>query len=725
MTFLNGILLAGAAALAIPVLIHLFHRSRFTVVPWGAMHLLESVLRRNSRRVRLEQILLLLVRASIPVLLAFCMARPVLTGWAPLLGEARSSVVLLLDDSYSMEAGPAGGRSAFQEAQEIAVEILQRLPPGSEAGAVLMAAGARPLFEELTTDLDRLRGEVARLRGGFGTADVPAALAAARALLARARNPHREVVVIGDFQKVSWSESGTAARLRLSDELRRGPVRPEIVLFPVGRPVTENVAVERLRPSREILGVGQKLGLRAHLRNYGEASYPDLRVVFKVDGRERDVARASLGPGEEVQVLFTHTFDAAGSHVVEVETAADPLAADNRRLLSVPVWDRLPVLLVSGDPNPDPLRGETDFLEIALRPYAAARAEPVDLVVPQVVEARDLDARRLSEARAVVLANVPQLSEPQLRALEDFVRAGGGLLVFPGNRINSAWYNAAFLAGGRGLLPLPVASLAGSLSPSGSRASIVSQHYAHPALELFNDPRNGSLSDAQIWLWYRMRPDAASREGEAAPAVVATLDTGDPFLVEKKYGEGRVLQCAVPCDADWSNLPLRPTYLPLMQQLVAYLASRAEPPRNVDVGRPLVAFLPASAAGKKAALVDPEGKSFEVPVADRGGRAVAEFGPALRPGLYVLEVPGQGPLHFVAHTDPKESDLRRLSPEEIEAEARRLGAAAVDSWAAYRRLDQRRRYGREIWPALLAVVVGLLFLEVVLEQAFARRGAVR
>ncbi|MFN3486786.1 MAG: BatA domain-containing protein, partial [Planctomycetota bacterium] len=178
MTFLNGILLAGAAALAIPVLIHLFHKSRFRVVPWGAMHLLESVLRRNSRRVRLEQLLLLAVRASIPVVLALCMARPVLTGLAPLLGEARSSVVLLLDDSYSMEAG-TGGRTNFQEAQDVAARILEQLPPGSEAAVVPLSGGARPLVEELTTDLERLRGELARLRGGFGSADVPGALAAA------------------------------------------------------------------------------------------------------------------------------------------------------------------------------------------------------------------------------------------------------------------------------------------------------------------------------------------------------------------------------------------------------------------------------------------------------------------------------------------------------------------------------------------------------------------
>src|SRR5262249_21359097 len=155
----------------------------------------------------------------------------------------------------------------------------------------------------------------------------------------------------------------------------------------------------------------------------------------------------------------------------------------------------------------------------------------------------------------------------QLKALDGFVREGGGLLIFPGNRINSAWYNTTLSAEGRGLLPLPVVSIAGSHSQAGTQASIVSQLFEHPALEIFNDPKNGNLPEAQIGLWYKARPEARARS-----AVLARLDTGDPFLVEKPYGEGRVIQCAIPCDADWSNLPMRPFYLPLMQQLVTYLA---------------------------------------------------------------------------------------------------------------------------------------------------------
>src|SRR6187549_2373004 len=107
-SFLNIALLGGLAALAIPILIHLFHKSRFQVVKWGAMHLLEAVIRTNQRRIRIEQIILLIIRAAIPVLLALCMARPVWTGLQKLLGNAKSSTVILLDNSYSMEGSHSG-----------------------------------------------------------------------------------------------------------------------------------------------------------------------------------------------------------------------------------------------------------------------------------------------------------------------------------------------------------------------------------------------------------------------------------------------------------------------------------------------------------------------------------------------------------------------------------------------------------------------------------------
>ena len=114
--------------------------------------------------------------------------------------------------------------------------------------------------------------------------------------------------------------------------------------------------------------------VRANIRNYGNRRYPALRIYLRIDGKERAVTQISLGPKEQQQVLFAHTFKTAGSHVIEVFADADALEADNSYQASIPVWDQVPVLLVNGDPHPESLKGETDFLEIALQPFGEARS---------------------------------------------------------------------------------------------------------------------------------------------------------------------------------------------------------------------------------------------------------------------------------------------------------------------------------------------------------------
>src|SRR5436190_1051035 len=155
MTFLNAALAAGALALAIPIIIHLFHKSRFKIVQWGAMHLLEAVLRQNQRRVRMEQWILLAIRCAIPVLLALAMSRPVWKGMSKLIGDSKTSTVILLDNSYSMEAGRAGV-SNWSLARDEAARIITELKSGSEVSVVLMGEGGSPLIDTPTYDTGRV-----------------------------------------------------------------------------------------------------------------------------------------------------------------------------------------------------------------------------------------------------------------------------------------------------------------------------------------------------------------------------------------------------------------------------------------------------------------------------------------------------------------------------------------------------------------------------------------
>jgi hypothetical protein len=249
--------------------------------------------------------------------------------------------------------------------------------------------------------------------------------------------------------------------------------------------------------------------------------------------------------------------------------------------------------------------------------------------------------------------------------------------------------------------------------------SVASQRFENAVLELFNDPRNGTLSEAAIKRWYKLRaPENTGAPQE--PVVLARLDSGDPFLVEKPVGEGRVIACATACDADWSNLPARPAYLPLVQRLCVYLASNVYPPRNLETGQKLLCFLPAEAAGKKALVTGPDGIPVEVPVIKKGERGIVEYGPAQAPGLYTVAPAGGAPLHYVFNTDRKESDPARLSDTEIDELAKTHGVSIVHSGGEYRALEHRQRYGTELWKWILWALLGFLFLELILQRRFAR-----
>jgi hypothetical protein len=728
MTFLNFALLAGAGALAIPVVIHLFHRSRFRVVEWGAMHLLEQVLRTNRRRVRIEQILLMLLRALIPVLLALLMARPVLTGRGILSGGAPSSVILVLDDSYSMQGRTPAG-TTWQRAVEAASGILDGLPRGSDAAVVFMGGKARALSPQPAFDLRRL-GESLRAAGAaYGAADVPGAFEVAAGLLGRMHHADREVIFISDFQASSWSGGPADAAAALRARLAAAGAPARVTLFRVGEEVRDNLSVESLDYPDLMTGVGEKVSFRANLKNHGDAEHPRARVYFLIDGRERGASEVSLPARGQAQVLFTHLFETAGSHHVEVRVEGDALDADNRMLASIPVWDRLPVLVVDGDRAGGGIDSESAFLALALQPFAAGKMPLADLVDARVVEPRELDAAALRDVRAVVLANVRRLEDSQVRELERFVHRGGGLLVFPGNRIEGAWYQSALFARGNGLLPAGLETLAGD--PAGGRepSAIVSERFAHPALAFFNDAGNGSLGEGRLRLWFRLSPATEGGRERPAATVLARLDSGDPFLVERAWGAGRVILSAGPADADWGNLPMRPFYVPLMQRLVTYLGSAVVPPRNLEVGRPLVALsaLTTPAGGndgsKPARLVRPDATSADLAPARKGEEAVYETGDTWLPGLYALDVPGSGTVHYVFNTPRDESALALLDAPAFRALAQKLGASPVSDLAGFRELDSLRRHGREIWHPLLWVLLAVAFGEQLLARRIGGRRA--
>src|SRR5678815_1595123 len=103
MSFLNPIMLAGLAAISVPIIIHLLNRRKFRKVVWAAMKFLQNAVEQNQRRMRIEDLILLALRCLLLALLAIALARPaIISDAAAVFGQSKVTGVIILDNSRSM-----------------------------------------------------------------------------------------------------------------------------------------------------------------------------------------------------------------------------------------------------------------------------------------------------------------------------------------------------------------------------------------------------------------------------------------------------------------------------------------------------------------------------------------------------------------------------------------------------------------------------------------------
>jgi hypothetical protein len=713
MNFLNAILLAGAAAFVIPLLIHLLNKRKIQTVRWGAMHLLQEVLKQRKRRFRIEQWLLLMTRIAIPIVLALCLARPVMSALNQIPGFGKTSAAFILDDSFSMRTPLANGTAAGQSRQDIQ-RIMDNLPKGSDAQVILAGGRPRPLMDQSTSQLDLLAKRLADAPSLSGPLNANELFQTAGAALKDAPNAAREMVVISDFQESDWKSIVDGAGLPALAALQKQEPKPQITFFRVPTELGENLSIGAAELSALVAAETQPIGLRVRVENHGKRPWQDVVVHLEADGARLRTSRISVPPEGEASLSFTHAFDKVGDHTLAVRIEGDSFPEDNAFYTVVQVRNQLNALLVDGAPSDQPLAGSTDFLEIALAPHRSASASLKDLVRTTRTDIRKLRDDDLKGKEVIIIANVERMN--RLNELERFVNDGGGLLVFVGPKCDVDWYNREFFKGGKGIFPAALKGY-GHVEENENPARVLLQRFLHPSTAYFNDPRSGRLQDAEFRHWIQFVPAADQSRA------LLSLDRGIPLVVEKAHGRGRVIAVATTANPEWSNLPLQPFFVPLAQRLVTYLATQSTAPAWQLVGAPIQLNLKKEQADMTYTVTDSLGKVEEYKARKEGETAVLESKPIASHGIYELKAkdsPNTPSRYFAFNVNPAESDLKALTSDQVKKMAERFGAGFADSFESYEKLDRTRRHGVEFWQPFLLALLVLLFLEVLLQQRIAR-----
>ncbi|QDT10488.1 BatA domain-containing protein [Planctomycetes bacterium K23_9] len=771
MTLLNSLLALGALAFTIPLVIHLLHRSRFTTIDWGAWHLLDSVIRVNRRRMQIANLLLLLLRCLIPILLAFCLARPVLTGFRAMPGDAPRTIVIAIDDSRSMNASVSGQPSRLQQAKTGLTDFLKKLSRRDEVILVRSSTVDSPAATMGAADaLD----EIKQLKATFGPVDLSVMIDAAVGAAQQSSHAQTSVLLVSDFQSCNLTKSSLKSLDGISRRLSKIDPRPTVSFWNFGSESEKaaNVSVESVTVDSPAVVAGRSTQFSARVRNAADVPTGDLRLVWSIDGVDLPPRTISIGERSSATARLNHRIDEPGVREVTVSVEhADSLADDNRRRIAVDVMREISVVLVDGKPSRRPLEGQADFLSIALSPFAFGGDDQPDSVRADLIRSSEItDTIANVRPEIVVLANVGTLDRSQRAALSTFVLQGGSLVVFDGDRVEAESFNTPWQSDAGALsFPARLGEIVGTPDERNVTVTTIAElNQQYSPWRLLAAANERPLSDVEVFAYRQLTvsqgeaatadEDAVTQEAageselageQTAASVLMTFGDGRPMVVLASRGRGQVCQFALPCDAAWSTLPLRLAYLPMMQQLVMDLAGRRKT-TTLEVGQPI--SLPTSelklaggsmnaGAGKKEASaaespstqtrysVQPPGEA-EVsltPAGESDGSSPREL------QWLQTQVPGTYAFRSVGPNDPAENDesdaaeslitktirvvevphsesqLRSVDPDALKAVAKKVDANIYAELSDLQADDQTRRFGREIWRwLLLALLIGMV-----------------
>jgi hypothetical protein len=665
MSLLAPLFLLGAAGLLLPVVFHLARRRPTETTPFSSLMFLKEGRPRLTRRSRLEDLLLLVLRCLALLLLALAFARPFLPLDETAAGIAKGlrRTVVLVDQSASLRRD-----GLWEEAGRRVEAIVREAGPGDEVAVLAFARGLRTVvsFGDWAAiappqRLAAFRERWAEIGPTWEGTHLGAALAAAAELAAdtadggRREVRRRELVVVSDVQSGSRMEGLTAQAWPSDVRVRLESLR--------GRAGNAGIQVLPAAPGA--------MAARVRVTVAADAGGERLALDWAGGGAPIEVL---VPPGQNRVVTLPRRPGAEAEERVVLRGDAD--AFDNEAWFAVPPRARLRLAYLGPEAEGD----ATQPLFFLRRALASTDAREVEIV------RREGAVGDLGGIGALFASGPPAPAD--LPAVRAWAEAGGLLVIVPRTAEAAAAWGALW----------PNGTLGAEEARGGRYAMWGQIDYTHPVFAPFADARFSDFTRIRIWAHRRLDP--AGLPGARVPA---RFDNGDPAVIEAPLGRGLVLVLASGWQPADSQLALSSKFVPLLWSMLEHGNVVRETRPGVTVGEPIA----VDPAVGEATVVRPDGVRLALP---EGARAVGTE----MPGLHRV-AGARGERTVLVALDPAESRTEPLAPEELEALGVPLAAttpAAPVAAAAAATLAAAEAEARQpLWRWFILATLVILLLE--------------
>ncbi len=685
MGFINSLLLLFGGFALVPILVHLLNRHRVKVVKFSSLRYLKNLQKTRMRRLKIRQLLLLILRMLIVLAIVAAFARPTLRGdYSSGFGSAaRTSAVILLDNSLSMSAETRDG-TLFQSGKDFALRLLDVFGEGDEIIFATFNNGIEIPGDKFHMDVSVVEKEIEKSEVSYLTTDPRLALSKASELLSKSMNSVRELYVISDFSEYGWET--------LSDLSGMNPL-PEaaaIYLIPVVDNEPDNIKVKSLDFGRQLIYPGRPVQIKCQVGNDNSTRVDGILASLFIDDKRVGQTDFSIPASGEAQVEFVYTFESPGFHSGYVELPDDAILSDNRFYFTLSIPRTIKVLVI-GNAEEDNL-----FIKLAVRPQSDTPTQ-IDI---KSIGLSSLPREDLFSYDCIVLNAVEYLSESAFSAIDKFVSSGGNILLFVPPDGDQKFYDSRVLKRYFGARLLG----ARTVDKGSGYYSLKNLTLSHPVFS-----RYAGLDKLPEIRFARIARISAPDNA----MILGRYSSGDPAILESNWGQGRAVLFAGDLKPESSEFVRHSLFVTFINRTIEYLASDMTRVSGSQLaGETDDLIVSGITPAQQIEILDPNGEKRLVTPKHTGRSSYIPIHDALIPGIYRVMASDTTVAIFALNVDTDETAQRYLEIGEIVKRMPGINTTVLDaSDSKFADVINENRHGRELWHLFLLVSLGLIAVE--------------
>ena len=683
MTFLNPAVLFGLFASLIPVLLHFLNLRKLTKIEFSTLKFLKELQKTKIRRIKFKQWLLLIIRVLIIICLVLAFARPTIKSVTFGNSAAKTSAVIIIDNTFSMSVINEKG-SYLNKAKQVAKSLLINFQQGDEV-TIITTSDSDLNSISTTTNFSEAKKKIDDIEITNISSTINQNLIKAARVLYQSKNYNKEVYILSDFQYgriVGSSKEISTFGKTFSPDTR-------LYFFDLNDKDAVNLGFENIKTANQIFEPGKTIGFSVIVKNYSQVPVNNSVVSLFMNGKRSAQQNLSLNSREMKEILFETTLQDTGLVQVSAELEDDDILQDNKIFTAIYIPSKIS-LLIASDTNSD-----SKLIKLAL-------GIPNDKIILQETSNSQLSSFNLKKYNTVFIIGTENItnSEP----VTNFINSGGNVILFPGSQNTSSGFQKFLGSFG---LNQPILFM-GKTNGTNSVSELKQPDFNHPLIADIFEKRLGlKLDSPEIFAYLKIKPDPNIK------TVIPMLDNS-PFLGEIKPGNGKLILFNSAPTLSWNTFPVKAFFAPLINNCMLYSSAKFKNDSTFHCGDQIIADI-SNAIDSQIRIKKPDGSIEYINTDSLGNKNYLFYNKTDRPGTYQFYSGSRRIDYISVNNDPNESVTQKHSESDFKDYLTNIGFEGkmipVSYKDDYTKQIYQSRFGTELWKYFLVIVLFLAVAE--------------